>query len=47
MTAAATQEDGEEARRQKENNLHRYAERAIRGLPLFSDKPEQGQLAQG
>ncbi|MFP4053822.1 MAG: hypothetical protein ACLFV7_08165 [Phycisphaerae bacterium] len=47
LSAAAPQEDGEEARRQKENNLHRYAERALRGLPLFGDNPrEPGELAQ-
>jgi hypothetical protein len=47
MSAAATQEDGEEARRQKESNLERYAERAVRGLPLFPDHPETSQVAQG
>ena len=47
MSAAAGQEDGEEARRQKESNLQRYSERAVRGLPLFSEQSETGQLAQG
>jgi len=47
MSAAAGQEDGEEARLQKESNLQRYSERAVRGLPLFSEQSETGQLAQG
>jgi hypothetical protein len=46
MSAAVTQEDGEEARRQKESNLQRYSERAVRGLPLFSDQVEQNRFAQ-
>lgn len=41
MSAAATQEDNEEARRQKESNLLRYSQRAAGGLPLFADQTDQ------
>jgi hypothetical protein len=46
MSAAATQEDNEEARRQKESNLLRYSQRAAGGLPLFADQTETEQITQ-
>jgi hypothetical protein len=34
-SAAASQEESSEERQQKEDNVRIYAQRAVRGLPLF------------
>jgi hypothetical protein len=33
----STQEDAEDSRLQKERNLRLYAERALKGLPIFEE----------